>query len=87
MNCDIGPNVSFVTGTHLIGKFNRRAGLGFSSRIKIGDGCWIGASVVILGGVKIGNGSVVAAGAVVINNIPKNTLVGGVPAKLIKKLK
>jgi acetyltransferase-like isoleucine patch superfamily enzyme len=40
-----------------------------------------------LPGVKIGDGSIVAAGAVVTENVPSNVLVGGVPAKIIKKLK
>lgn len=54
--------------------------------IKIGKGCWIGAKTTILDGTIIGNGSVVAAGAVVSGKFPNNVIIGGVPAKIIKKI-
>jgi maltose O-acetyltransferase len=54
--------------------------------IIIGDDVWIGMDCTILGGVSIGNGSVVAAGSVVTKSIPDNVLVGGVPAKVIKRI-
>ena len=56
-----------------------------SAPITIGDHVWIGLNVTILKGVNIGNGAVVAAGAVVTKNVPENTLVGGVPAKVLKE--
>lgn len=58
----------------------------FAKPIIIGDGCWIGANATIIGGVTIGDGAVVAAGAVVTKDVEPNTMVGGVPAKRIKKL-
>ena len=86
-NCDIAPNVSFMNGGHLIGSEVRRGGEGIALDIEIGDGTWIGASVTINGGVIIGKGSVVASGSVVAKKIfPDNVLIGGVPAKVIKKL-
>ena len=54
--------------------------------VVIGDDVWIGANAVILPGVTIGKHAVVAAGAVVTTDVPENTVVGGVPAKVIKKL-
>lgn len=54
--------------------------------VTIGDDIWIGTNAVILPGVTIGNHSVVAAGAVVTKDVPPHTLVGGVPAKIIKTL-
>jgi len=78
--CDIGPDVQFVTGGHKIGPAARRAGEGFARPISIGRGSWIGAGARILGGVTIGDGCVVAAGAVVIGDQPPNSLVAGVPA-------
>ena len=52
--------------------------------VVIGDDVWIGTNAVILPGVTIGSHCVVAAGAVVTKDIPDHTLVGGVPAKVIK---
>jgi galactoside O-acetyltransferase len=54
-------------------------------KIVIGDGCWIAANVVITANVVIGEHSIVAAGAVVTSNIEPYSIVGGVPAKLIRK--
>ena len=54
--------------------------------VVIGDDVWIGANAVILPGVTIGRHCVVAAGAVVTKDIPDNTLVGGVPAKIMKRI-
>lgn len=58
----------------------------FAKPIIIGDGCWIGANATIIGGVTIGDGAVVAAGAVVTKDVEPNTEVGGVPARVMKKL-
>lgn len=55
--------------------------------VRLKRGCFVGARAVILPGLTIGVGSAVAAGAVVIRDIPVKSLVGGVPAKMIKKLK
>lgn len=52
--------------------------------IKIGKNCWIGSKVTILDGVEIGEGSVIAGGAVVTKSFPKNSIIGGVPARLLK---
>lgn len=53
--------------------------------IEIGNDVWIGIGALILKGVKIGDGSIIAAGSVVNKDVPANTLVGGVPAKIIKQ--
>jgi acetyltransferase-like isoleucine patch superfamily enzyme len=52
--------------------------------IKIGKNCWLGANAVILPGVELGDKVVVAAGAVVTKSMPKNSVVAGVPAKVIR---
>lgn len=51
------------------------------------EGCWIGANATILCGVRVGKCAVVAAGSVVTRDVPDYTVVGGVPAKVIKELK
>lgn len=54
--------------------------------IHIGNDVWIGAHATILAGVTIGDGAIIAAGAVVTKDVPKYAVVGGVPAKTIKKI-
>lgn len=56
-----------------------------ASPVNIGNDVWIGQNVVILPGVTIHDGAVLAAGAVVTHDVPPYTIVGGVPAKTIKK--
>lgn len=58
----------------------------YAKPITICDGCWIGANVVVLPGVTIGEGAVVGAGAVVTKDVPPNTLVAGVPARVVKQI-
>lgn len=53
--------------------------------ISIGENCWIGSKVTILDGVKIGNNCIIAGGAVVNKSFPDNSIIGGVPARLIKQ--
>lgn len=60
--------------------------LGIMKPVTIGNDVWIGGDVTILPGVTIGNNVVVAAGAVVTKDVPDNCVVGGVPAKIIKKI-
>lgn len=52
--------------------------------ISIGRNCWIGSKVTVLDGVRLGNGCIVAAGAVVTRSFPDNTIIGGVPARILK---
>lgn len=58
----------------------------YPAPIHIGKKVWIGSHATILSGVTIGDNAIVAAGAVVTKDVPANTVVGGVPAKIIKKI-
>ena len=60
-------------------------GLKEIKKVSIGNDVWIGHNVIIVGNVTIGNGAVLAAGSVVTKDVPPYTIVGGVPAKEIKK--
>lgn len=80
----IGHNVVLATLNHDIDP-NKRSDI-YPRPIDIGKNVWIGANATILPGVTVGDGSIIAAGAVVTKNIPANVIVGGVPAKTIKKI-
>lgn len=82
----IGHDVSLLTINHQVGTAELRAGFSFVGEIAIEDGCWLASRCTVLPGVVIGSGSIVAAGAVVSRNVPKNTLVAGVPARVIREL-
>lgn len=80
----IGPKVNLITENHPIDPSKRKA-LDLKS-IKVKRNAWIGAGATILPGVTIGENSIVAAGAVVNKDVPPNTIVGGVPAKVLKTI-
>lgn len=85
-NCDLGPEVSFITGSHEIGNADRRAGKGFNGIIRIASGVWLGAKTVILPNIDIGKGTVVGAAAVVTKTLQDNGVYAGSPAKRIRDL-
>ena len=80
----LGPNIAIMTGTHQLASASCRAGELRASPIVIGSGVWIGTGCTILAGVTIGSGAVVAAGAVVTKSVPSNSMVAGVPARVIR---
>lgn len=85
--CDIGPFVYIGTGTHEVGLDGFRiAGRGICRDISIGDYVWICARSTILPGVNIGHHCLITAGAVVTKDVPPYSMVGGVPARIIKTL-
>lgn len=85
-NCDLGPEITFQTGGHKIGTSERRAGEGISFVQKVGSGTWVGGRVTICNETQIGKGCIIAACACVIKDVSDNTLVGGVPAREIRRL-
>lgn len=80
----IGHNVVLATINHNFDPTHR--GDNLPAPITIGKRVWIGANAAVLPGVKIGDGAVVAAGAVVTKDVPPCTIVGGVPARIIRKI-
>jgi acetyltransferase-like isoleucine patch superfamily enzyme len=84
-NCGIGNDcLIFDTDFHTVGDHQSRAA--DASPVSIGDNVWLAARSVVLKGVTIGNGAVVCAGSVVATNVAPYTMVGGVPARVIRKL-
>lgn len=80
----IGPGAYLISVNHKLNP-KRRKELELKP-VTIKKNAWIGAKAIILPGVTVGENAVVAAGAVVTKNVPANTVVAGVPAKVIKKI-
>lgn len=82
--CLIGHNVVIATINHGLKPEERADNL--PAPVVLESGVWIGSNATILPGVTIGENAVVAAGAVVTRDVPANTIVGGVPAKIIREI-
>ncbi len=81
-----GQGVTLLTMDHEIGPAEERCGRLVAAPIRIGDGAWIASHVTVLPGVSIGRGAIVAAGALVTADVAPDTMVGGVPARLVRSL-
>ena len=82
-NVMMGPEVALMTANHNLKNLNILK----CKPILIKKGAWIGARAIILPGVTVGEGAVVAGGAVVTKDVEPHTIVGGNPAKVIKKIR
>ena len=82
--CQIGHNVVFATLNHEL--LPERRNVTHPAPIVLGKKVWVGSNATILQGVTIGDNAIVAAGAVVTKDVPANTIVGGVPARVIKRI-
>lgn len=83
-NVLIAPKVSLLSEGHPLSPNDRQSLV--PEPIHIKKNAWIGAGATILPGVTVGENAVVAAGAVVSKDVPANTVVGGIPAKIIKAI-
>ena len=85
-SCDIAKDVTFLTGRHGLDSQESGAGEGRNYSISVGEGCWIGAHATLGRNVTIGKGCMILADACVMKNMPEKTLIGGVPARIVRKL-
>lgn len=82
--CYIAPNVGIITVNHDLNNLREHT---FAENVELGSGCWVGMNSVILPGVILGDKTIVAAGSVVSKSFPQgHVVIGGTPAKIIKKL-
>lgn len=83
----MGPDVVMMATSHEFARTDipiNQQGEKTEEPIVIGNDCWIGTRAIILPGVTLGDHCIVAAGAVVTHSFPGNTILGGVPARLLK---
>lgn len=80
----VGHNCVIATINHV--EDPDRRGDMVTAPVRIGNKVWIGANVTILAGVTVGEGAILAAGAVVTKDVEPRTVVGGVPAKVLKRI-
>lgn len=90
-NCAIAEGLTVHTGNHayIVGKYitdidEQNKPAGYDSDVIIENDVWIGCNVTLLAGVTVGRGAIIAAGAVVNKDVPPYSIVGGVPAKVLK---
>ena len=81
----IGPMVQIYAADHPRDAESRAAGLEFGRPVKIGADVWIGGGAIIVPGVTIGDGAVIGAGSVVTRDVAPGSIVGGNPARVLKK--
>ena len=84
-NCDIAKNVTFLTGVHETDS-QEHTEEDQPCSVSVGTGSWIGPGATLGKNVTIGKGCMVLADSCVLKNMPDNTLVGGVPARIVRKL-
>ena len=81
-----GPNVVLATANHPFLPELRKKGYQYNLPVRIGEGAWLGAGVVVAPGVTVGEYAVVGAGSVVTRDIPPRVLAAGVPCRVVRPL-
>ncbi|GAA5877987.1 hypothetical protein JCM8547_000933 [Rhodosporidiobolus lusitaniae] len=84
--CVLGPGVQVYTTTHSVDVTERRGWYDRAYPVTFGSDIWVGGGAIILPGSVIGDGCTIAAGAVVKGTFPSNSVIGGVPARVLKTL-
>ena len=85
-NCNIAPDVTFLTGGDPLALQAPENGEDPKPSICVEEGCWIGTGAILCQNITIEKGCMVIPGSCVMRDLPENTLVGGVPARIMKKL-
>ena len=84
----IASHVAFVNSddhnTNIVGKAIADSGKGLRHKVIVEDDVWIGHGAVLIAPCRVGRGSVIAAGSVVVDDVPRYAIVGGVPARKLK---
>lgn len=84
-NCNIAPDVTFLTGGHTADAQEEGTEEAPAS-ICVEEGCWVGTGAILCQNITIQKGCMVIPSACVMKNVPEKTLIGGVPARVMKKL-
>lgn len=82
----IAPNCVFTTAEHALDVEQRNEGLEAALPITVGNNVWIGAGVIVLGGVTIGDNTVIGAGSVVTKDIPSGVIAVGTPCRVMREI-
>lgn len=82
--CLIGHNVVFATLNHGFAPADRTSL--YPAPIVLGKNVWVGSNSTLLQGIRIGDNAVIGAGSVVTKDVPANTIVGGVPARILRQI-
>lgn len=85
-NCMLGPRVHIYTAAHPLDPVERNSGQEFGKPVTIGNNVWVGGGAIINSGVTNGDDVVIASGAIVTRDVPDRVVVGGNPARMIKRL-
>lgn len=85
-NCYTAPDVTFLTGSYEAASQESESDENLQASIRVEAGAWIGTGVILCQNVTVGKGCMIIPNTCVMKSLPENTLSGGVPARVMKKL-